>query len=119
MPSEDTKLVEFYHYQKSDKAPFFIYTDLECIIEKLDECHLDDHPENSSTTKVSEHIPSGFSMCIISSFRSIENKHDVYRGKDCLKKFCEFLREHAMSNRNHMKMQKSIIFVKKSLKINN
>ena len=22
--------------------------------------------------------------------------HDVYRGKDCMKKFCEFLREDAM-----------------------
>ena len=35
-------------------------------------------------------------MCTISSFRNIENKHDVYRGKDFMKKFCEFLREHAM-----------------------
>ena len=52
--------------------------------------------ENSSKIKVSEHIPSGFSMSIISSFRSIEKKHDVYRGKDCMKTFCEFLREHAM-----------------------
>ena len=34
-------------------------------------------PENSSTTKVSKHIPSGFSMSTISSFRSIESKHDV------------------------------------------
>ena len=35
-------------------------------------------------------------MSKLSSFTSIENKHDVYRGKDCTKKFCEFLREHAM-----------------------
>ena len=28
--------------------------------------------------------------------KSIENKHDVYRGKDYMKKFCEFLRKHAM-----------------------
>ena len=32
-------------------------------------------------------------MFIISSFRSILNKHDVYRGKDCMKKF---VKEHAM-----------------------
>ena len=25
-------------------------------------------------------------MSTISSFRSTENKHDVYRGKDCVKK---------------------------------
>ena len=35
-------------------------------------------------------------MATLSSFRSIENKHDVYRGKNCMKKFCEHLREHAM-----------------------
>ena len=34
-------------------------------------------------------------MSAISSFQSIENKHDVYRGKDCIEKFCESLREHA------------------------
>ena len=27
-------------------------------------------------------------------FRSIENKLDVYRGKDCMKNFFEYLREH-------------------------
>ena len=37
-----------------------------------------------------------FSMSTISSFRSIENKHDVYRGNYCMNIFCEFLREHAM-----------------------
>ena len=35
-------------------------------------------------------------MHAISSFRSIEHKHGVYRGKDCRKMSCEFLREHAM-----------------------
>ena len=39
-------------------------------------------------------------MLTISSFRSIENKHDVYRGKNCMKKFCEFLREHTMKITN-------------------
>ena len=36
-------------------------------------------------------------MSTISSFRSIENKHDVCSGRDCMKKLSEsFLREHAM-----------------------
>ena len=78
MPFEDTKILEFNQYQKSDKAPF-IYADLECTKEKIDGCK--NNLENSSTTKVSEHIPFGFSMSTI-SFRSIENNHDVYRGKD-------------------------------------
>ena len=43
----------------------------------------------------------------MSSFRIIENKHDVYRGKYCMKKFCESLREHAMMiiNFNKKKMK--------------
>ena len=106
MPSEETKMLKFNHYKKSDKAHFIIYADLECIIEKIDECK--NNPENLSTTKVSEHTLSGFSMSTISSFRSIENKHDVCRGKDCMKKFCEFLREHAM---------KIINFKKKKMKL--
>ena len=53
------------------------------------------NPKNSFTTKVGEYIPSGFSVSTILSFKSRENKHDVYRGKDCMKKFCESLREHA------------------------
>ena len=32
----------------------------------------------------------------ISTFKRIENEHDGYRGRDCMKRFCEFLREHAM-----------------------
>ena len=52
--------------------------------------------KDSSTTKIGENIPSGFSMSTISSFKSIENKHDVYRGNDSVKKFCESAREHAI-----------------------
>ena len=44
MPSQDTKILEFNQYQKSDKAPFIIYADLECIIEKIDGCK--NNPEN-------------------------------------------------------------------------
>ena len=75
MPSKDTKILEFGEYQKSDKAPFIIYQDLECITAKIDRCK--NNPKNSFRTKVSEHIPSDFLMSTISSFKSIENKHDV------------------------------------------
>ena len=107
IPSEDTKILEFSQYQKSDKAPFVSYADLECIIENINGCK--NNPENLPTTKVSKHIPAGFSMSKISSFRSIENKHDVYRGKDCMRKFSEFLREHAMKIINFKKKKNEVI----------
>ena len=94
MPSEDTKIFEFNQYRKSYKAPIVIYADFECLIEKID--GRKNNPENPSTTKVGKNIPSGSLMSTISSFKSIENKHDVCRGKYCMKKFCKSLREHAM-----------------------
>ena len=91
-----------------DKTLVIIYAYLECIIENLDECR--NNPENSSTTKVSKHIPS-------SSFRSIENKHHVYRGKYCLKKFCEYLREHAKKKLIFKKKRKNEILNKRAARI--
>ena len=32
-------------------------------------------------------------MNLVCSFDSNENKHSFYRGKDCIKKFCEELKE--------------------------
>ena len=98
LPSKDNKTLEFNQYQKSDKLPFIIYVDLECLIEKIDVCI--NNPENLSTTKVSEHISSGFPMSTLSSFKIKENKHDVHRSKNCMKKFCESLRKHAMKITN-------------------
>ena len=60
-------------------------------------------------------------MSTISSPRSIENKHDVNRGKDYESKFYQLFNEYPMkivNSRNHMKIQKSFTFVKKKFKIN-
>ena len=66
MPSENTKTLKFNQYQNSDKRLFITYADFECLIEKIVGCK--NSFKNSSTTKVSEHIKSGFSMPTISSF---------------------------------------------------
>ena len=42
-------------------------------------------------------------MPAIFLFRSIENKHDIYGGKDCMKRFCDSLREHPMKIINFKK----------------
>ena len=93
------QILEFHQNQKSDKVPCIVYTDLQCIIEKIEGCK--NNLENSS--KASKHISSSFSMFTIPSFRSIENKHDAYRRKDCMKKFCESLTEHKIKIINFKK----------------
>ena len=75
MPFEGNEILEFHQFKKYDQVAFIIHADLECIIQKVDVCK--NNPENLSTTKLSEHIPSGFSMSTLSSFRSIENIHDA------------------------------------------
>ena len=90
MPSEDTKILEFSQYKKSDQDPFIVYADLECLIEKIDGCK--NNTENSFTTKEGEHIQSGFLMSITAWSR------------DWMKKlFMQSLREHALKINNFKK----------------
>ena len=49
IPSEDTKILEFNQYQKSEKVSFIIQADLDSIREKIDGCK--NNPENSFTRK--------------------------------------------------------------------
>ena len=72
---------------------YIIYANIESLIKKIDGCA--NNPGNSSTTRIGEHIPCGYSMSIIWGLDHIEEKHTLYRGKDCMKKFCTSLREHA------------------------
>ena len=52
-------------------------------MEKIDWCK--NNHGNSFTTKVDEHIPAGFSISTISSFKIIQNKHYVSRNKESLR----------------------------------
>ena len=104
---DDTKILGFNQYQKSDKAPFVFYADLECLIEEIDGCK--NNPENLFTTKLSDHIPSDFSISTTSSFKRIENNHGVYGGKDCMKEFFESLREHKMKINNFKKERMKLL----------
>ena len=48
-------------------------------------------------------------MSTISSFISIENMHDMYRGKTCTKTSCVLLREHAMKIFNFKKKKNEVL----------
>ena len=85
MPSEKDNILEFNQYMKSDKMPYIIYSDIESLIKRIDGCA--SNPENSSTTKIGEHIPCGYSMSAIWAFDNIENKHNLYRREDCMESF--------------------------------
>ena len=75
------------------KLPFVIYTDLECLLEKMSTCI--NNLNESSTTKINKHVPSGYSIFTHCSFDESKNELNYYRGKDCMKKFSKDLREHS------------------------
>ena len=39
MPNEDHKIIKYNQGEKSIKSPFIIYTDLECLLEKISTCY--------------------------------------------------------------------------------
>ena len=113
MPLEKDNLLEFNQYMKSDKMSYIIHANVESSIKKIDDC--ENNPETSSTIKLSEHIPHRYSASTIWGFDHIENKHTLYRGKDCMKKFCESLRGHA-KNLIDFEKKKMLPLTKEELK---
>ena len=88
-PSEKDEILKFNQYINSDKMPDIIRADIESLIKKIVGC------ANSLKTKIGKHIPCEYSMSTIWGFDHIENKHSLYHGKDCMKKFCASWREHS------------------------
>ena len=80
MPEWVNKILKHNPGEKSLKAPFAIYLDLECILKKLQSGQ--NNAEKSYTEKQARHEPSGWSMFTRFSFDKKENKLNHYRGKD-------------------------------------
>ena len=60
MPTKDNNTIKYNHGEKSIKLPFVVYAELECLLEKMSTCS--NNPEESSTTKINKHTPSGDSI---------------------------------------------------------
>ena len=101
MPTKDSNIIKYNQGEKSIKLTFIIYADLECLLEKMSTCQ--NNPNESSTTEINKHTPSGYSLFTYCSFDKTKNKLNYYRGKDCMKKFCKNLREHATKIINYEK----------------
>ena len=92
MPTKNNNIIKYNHGEKSMKLPFVIYADLECLLEKMSTCI--NNPNESSTTKINKHEPSGYSIFTHCLFDKSKTKLNYYRKDDCMKKFSKDLREH-------------------------
>ena len=93
MPSPNKNIIKYNQGDKSLKLSFIIYADLECLLKKIGTCQ--NNPDLSSTTKINQHIPSGYSIYTSCSFDKSINKLSYYRGEDCMRRFCKDLKDHA------------------------
>ena len=87
MPNKENDILKCNLGEKSMKIPFIIYGDFESTLEEISTCSND--LKKSSTTKISKHTPSGFSLFIYCSLDKTKNKPNYNRGKDCMKVFCK------------------------------
>ena len=92
------------------KIPFIINADLESLLEKRNICHK--NQEKSSATKINNHTVSVCSLFAHCSFNATKNRLDYYRGKDCMKifcndfTFCNDFKDHATKIINYEKKKK-------------
>ena len=99
IPNEYNKILKYDHGEKSLKALFMIYADLECLLEKMHSCQ--NNPEKSYTEIKTKHTPSGYSIFTNCSFNPTKNKLDCYKVEDCMERFCKDLKKHAMKISNY------------------
>ena len=72
MPSPNNNIIKYNQGEKSLELPFIIYADLECLLKKIDTCQ--NNPDLSSTSKINQHVPSGYSIYTNCSFDKSNNK---------------------------------------------
>ena len=78
MSKEDNKILKYNQGEKSVKVLFIVYADMQYLLEKMRTC--DNNLKKSSTTKISKHAPSGYSLFTQCLFDATKNKLDYYRG---------------------------------------
>ena len=80
-------IVQYSDGQFQFKVPFILYADFKSMLEPIQGPGNDQRI--SSTRRVNNHVPSGWYIRREFAYGRVENPLKLYRGKDCVKKFCE------------------------------
>ena len=83
--------ISFKNFRKSMRVPFVIYADFEAVTEKIDSAT--PNQKKSYTEKYQKHTPSGFCYYVKKDSEENHAKTVVYRGEDCVEKFCKVIEE--------------------------
>ena len=95
MPSKTDNKLEFNQYMKSDKMAHTIYAEIESLIKKIDGVQLIQKIIQQKKNWRAYSMGIFYVNNINWAFDHMENKHTLYRRKDCMKTFSTSLTEHA------------------------
>ena len=101
MPTEKEKPLKLHDGQYQFKVPFMLYTDFESILKPVDERYRDRmntmkterKGKASYTEKINTHVPSGWCVHSTFAYGDVPDPLKMYRGKDCVEKFVEYIEE--------------------------
>ena len=95
MPKPQNSIVKYSSGQYEFKVPFIMYADFESLLVPIEGAK--NNPNISSTRRITEHVPSGWCVYSVSEYAKVKNPIRQYRGKDCVKEFCEHIISEAKS----------------------
>ena len=81
--------VEFCDGQYQFIVPFAMYADFESLLEPIQGSSK--NPSGPWTTVINNHISSGWWVYSEFAYGVVQNPLTLYRGKDCVKKFCDHI----------------------------
>ena len=70
-----------------------MYADFESILEPIESP--DPDPDQPYTNKVNKHTPSGWFVYSKFVYGEVKDPLKIYRGKDCVEKFCNYIKQEA------------------------
>jgi hypothetical protein len=86
MPTPDKAYLNYIERGYGERLNFVIYCDLECSLNPIASCLPNPNTSAGSTTRISEHAPTGFAYLVTCNVVKHSKKVCVYRGDDCVDK---------------------------------
>ena len=106
MLKEGENKISFTNYYKQMKAPYVIYADFECVLEKISGC--EPSADKSFTVKTEKHVPRGFSYIAVRSDGKLFGPFN-YRGRDAVYVFLTWMQNQEKEMREDMADKRPLV----------
>ena len=101
MSTQEERWLKLHDEQYQFKVPFMLHVDFESILKPVDEWYKEKmnrmkagrKGKASYTEKINTHVPSVWCVHSTFAYGELPNPLKMYRGKDCVEKFVEYIEE--------------------------